>query len=179
VNVVRHTRTLLGLAVISSALVGGCFLLSAQMTIVHDFGDGIGSADQNVYTYHVDLNDNDDYREHHDKIKSVEAFGFKVEVSNLIGSTANAEGYLSFFELNSPTVEEIQTQATRIFSGIPLQPNETRAITYEESQNYLERLDVIDEAVKEGVFWFYAITEQGTEVEYTALVLVITVNLEA
>jgi hypothetical protein len=149
------------------------------MTIVHDFGDGVGSADQTVYTYHVDLNDNDDYREHNDKIKSVEAFGFKVEVANLTGSTANAEGYLSFSELDSPTVDDIQTQATRIFSGIPLQPNETRPITYEESQNYLERLDVIDEAVKEGVVWFYAVTEEGTQIEYTALVLVITVNLEA
>jgi hypothetical protein len=149
------------------------------MTIVHDFGDGVGSAGQTVYTYHVDLNDNDDYREHNDKIKSVEAFGFKVEVANLTGSTSNAEGYLSFLELDSPTVDDIQTQATRIFSGIPLQPNETRAITYEESQDYLERLDVIDEAVKEGVVWFYAITEEGTQIEYTALVLVITVNLEA
>ncbi len=90
----------------------------------------------------------------------------------------NAEGYISFTGLDSPTVEDIQTQASRIFSGIPLQPNETRTIRYEESQKYLERLDVIDQAVKEGIVWFYAITEQGDRVEYMDLVLVMTVNLE-
>jgi len=177
---IRYGRPLLGLAVLSLVLFfGGCFLLSAQMTIVHPFGDGTGSADQTVYTYIVDLNDNDDYEEHHDKIKSVEAFGFKVVVTNLTASTADAEGYISFTELDSPTVEDIQTQASRIFSGIPLQPNETRTIKYEESQKYLERLDVIDQAVKEGVVWFYAITEHGTQIEYMDLVLVMTVNLEA
>jgi hypothetical protein len=175
----RYTKLVLGLLVPSIGLVGGCFLLSAQMTIVQDFGNGEGSADQTVYTYYVDLNDNADYREHGDKIRSVEAFGFKVVVSNLGDIDANAEGYLSFVELDSPTVESIPTEATRIFSGIPLAPNETRTITYEDSQNYLERIDVIDEAVKEGTVWFYAITQEGTRVDYAGLVLVITVNLQA
>jgi hypothetical protein len=175
----RYTKLVLGVLISSIGLAGGCFLLSAQMTIVQDYGDGEGSADQTVYTYFVDLNDNADYREHGDKIKSVEAFGFKVIVENLGDIAANAEGYLSLVELDSPTVESIPTEATRIFSGIPLAPNETRTITYEDSQDYLERIDVIDEAVKDGVAWFYAITQEGSRVDYTGLVLVITVNLQA
>ena len=175
----HYRRSLLSLLVLSLVIFGGCFLLSAQMTIVYDVGTGDASADNTVYSYDVDLNENDDYEEHGDKIKSVEAFGFQVTVTNMTGSTANAEGYLSFTDLGSPTADEIQTQATRIFSGIPLRPNETRIITYEESQKYLERIDVIDEAVKEGIVWFYAITNIGTAVEYEDFVLVMTVNLEA
>jgi|GEM_PF-2086650 len=176
---IHYRKSLISLLVLSLVIASGCFLLSAQMTIVYEVGSGDASADNTVYSYDVDLNDNDDYEEHGDKIKSVEAFGFKVTVSNLTAISANAEGYLSFTDLGSPTVNTIQTQATRIFSGIPLQPNETRVITYEESQKYLERIDVIDEAVKEGIVWFYTITDIGTAVEYQDFVLVMTVNLEA
>jgi len=154
---IRH-KMFSGLALLSLALVGGCFLVSAQMTIVYKAGDGAGTANQTVYSYYVDLNDNDDYEEHHDKIKNVEAFGFDVTITNQTGSTANAEGYISFSELATPSVAGIQAQATRVFSGIPLQPDEIRTITYDDSQAYIERIDVIDEAIKEGIAWFYVIT---------------------
>lgn len=175
----RHRVFLPGVALAALTILGGCFLISAQMTIVYKPGDGIGTANQTVYSYHVDLNDNDDYEEHHDKIKNVEAFGFDVTVSNLTGTAAHAEGYISFTPLGSASVASIQAQATRVFSGIPLQPSETRAITYDDSQRYIERIDVIDRAIKEGIAWFYVITDQGIRISSTGLTLVMTVNLEA
>ncbi|MCU0613269.1 MAG: hypothetical protein MUE60_15975 [Candidatus Eisenbacteria bacterium] len=175
---IRH-KVFAGLVLLSLTLLGGCFLVSAQMTIVYKAGDGAGMANQTVYSYHVDLNDNDDYEEHHDKIKNVEAFGFDVTITNQTANTASAEGYISFSEVVSPSVENIRTQATQVFSGIPLQPNETRAITYDDSQRYIERIDVIDEAIREGIVWFYVITDQGIRISSTGLTLVMTVNLEA
>ncbi|MBN1424135.1 hypothetical protein JXA88_06230 [Candidatus Fermentibacteria bacterium] len=174
----RHKAFFMGMALLG-ALCGGCFLISAQMTIVYKAGDGFGTADQSVYSYHVDLNDNSDYREHNDKIKNVEAFGFDVTVANLTGSPANGEGYISFSEIVSPTVANIQAQATRVFSGIPLEPGETRTITYDESQRYIDRIDVLDEAIKQGIVWFYVITDQGIRISSTGLTLVMTVNLQA
>ncbi len=173
----RHGAFLPVVALVAG-LCGGCFLLSTQMTIVYNGGDGTVTIDRSIYSYHIDLNNNIDYRDHKDKIKNVEAFGFDVTVANLSDVTAHAEGYISFSEIHSPTPSRIQTQGTRVFSGVPLGPNENRRITYEDSQRYIDRIDVIDEAVKLGIVWFSLITDQGIRLLATNLTLVMTVNLQ-
>jgi len=160
----------------------GCDLISGQITIVENFGSGIGTVDGTINQIAVDLTDNEDYEEHGDKIQSVEAFGFVVEVQNLTGGEATGEGYLSLTNLGlSPSVETLDSLATKIFSNmdLPLAIGEIRTVTFEESQDYVLGLDAIEEAVEDGTFYLYGVTSvPGVKVQYLDFTVIVTVNVE-
>ncbi len=163
------------------ALIGGCFMVSGQITFVHNFGDGLATQGQTVGMFGLDLNTIKDYRDHKDKIKSVEAVGFQVEVTNRHATLpATAEGYLSMEDLEEPTVAEVQQQGVRIFSAAadPVAPLTTRVIDFEESQAYMENFGAVQDAVRQGVFYVYLVAADGTEIEYKSLTLVVTINAE-
>ncbi len=171
------------LAALSLVLIGlGCTLVSGQITLVENYGSDIGSVDGTVNRIAVDLTDNEDYNDHKDEIKSVEAFGFVVEVENLTGGEATGEGYLSLTDLGlTPSAELLDSVATKIFSNValPLAAGETRTVTFEESQDYVQGLDAIDAAVKEGVFYLYGVTSvPSVRVSYIDFTAIMTLNVE-
>jgi hypothetical protein len=172
---------LLALPLSLLALMGGCFMVSGQITFVHNFGDGLATQGQTVGVFGLDLNTIKDYKDHKDKIKSVEAVGFQVEVKNLHSTlAATAEGYLSTEDLGNPTVAEVQEQGVRIFSAAadPVAPLTTRVIDFEESQAYMENFGTVQDAVRQGVFYVYLVAAEGTQIEYKNLTLVVTINAE-
>lgn len=174
----RKTHLLIGLF-FAALLAAACSLVSGQVTFTQDFGSDIEHADQTVYLITCDLSDNEDYQDHKDEIKSVEAFGFFVTVQNLGADEAQGEMWLSFEDLGtSPSIAAIQASAKQIVGNANLGVGEVRTIDYDESQAYIMNLAEIDKAVKEGVFYLYGITDLGTEVSYTDLNIVITVNVE-
>ena len=126
------------LAAVSLFLVGlGCTLVSGQITLVENFGSDIGSVDGTINRVAVDLTDNEDYKKHRDEIKSVEAFGFVVEVENLTGGEATGEGYLSLTDLGlSPSLEQLESHASKIFSNVdlPLGVGETARVVLEPAR---------------------------------------------
>jgi hypothetical protein len=163
------------------AIIGGCFLVSGQITFVHNFGDGTATADGTVYEFGIDLTENKDYNDHKDKIKSVTAVGFEVKVQNGTAMAATAEGYLTLNPLADPsTVGDMQSGEVKIFSaaGNPVDPMSTRVIDFEESQEYMANFDAIQDAVRDGEFYVYITSAEGTEVDYKDLTLVVTMNVE-
>ncbi len=155
----------------------GCLLVSGQITIVQDFGSDLATSELNVYELFVDLNDNSDYEEHKDKIKSLETIGFVVAITNLGSMQAKGEGYLSLTKLDVVTPAAVRAGATRIlFVDDPIEWGETRNITFEDSQAYIENFDKIEEAIKDGSIYFYGITDTGQNVKYENMKLIATVN---
>jgi hypothetical protein len=171
-------QILLGLF-FAALLAAACSLVSGQITFTQDFGSDIESANQTVYKISCDLSDNEDYQDHKDEIKSVEAFGFFVTVKNLGDDAAEGEMWLSFDDLGeAPSIATIKASAKQIVGNANLGVGEERTIDFDESQAYIMNLSEIDKAVKDGVFYLYGITDLGTEVEYKDLNIVITVNVE-
>ena len=167
----------------AAGLFAGCLLVSGQITIVQEFKDDSGSAASQVYYLSVDLNDNEDYKDHKDKIKSLEAFGFVVEITNASTSqSARGEGYISLSPITpTPTSRNavLEAKIPRIFFvDDPLDPGETRTITFEESQDYIENFDAIEDAIKDGEIYLYGVTDQGTMVKYEDFKLIATINVE-
>jgi hypothetical protein len=165
------------------AIAVGCNLISGQITIVHPFDDDTGVADTPVYALSMDLNDNEDYKEHGDKIKSLEAFGFVVEITNRGNMPAKGEGYLSLVDIGDmadhpDSVAADPNTTLVVFVKDPLAPGATRNITFEESQDYIEGFDKIEEAIMNGKFYFYGITDIGQDVRWEDLKLVATLNVE-
>jgi hypothetical protein len=163
----------------AALLAAACSLVSGQITFTQDFGSDIEHANQSVYRIDCNLSDNEDYQDHKDEIKSVEAFGFFVTVENLGPDEAKGEMWLSFTDLGmSPPIATIEASAKQIVGNANLGAGEVRTIDFDESQAYIMNLSEIDKAVKDGEFYLYGITDQGTEVSYTDLNVVITVNVE-
>ncbi|MFH1680795.1 MAG: hypothetical protein ABIH26_09140 [Candidatus Eisenbacteria bacterium] len=171
----RNRGLLLGLLLLALG-AAGC-LISGQLILVQVFGDGTANAENTVHFISVDLNDNSKYNDHKDKLKSLEAFGFYVTVTNLGGGEAQGEMYLSLANLGlSPSIATIKAQGTPIIVNANLGGGEARTITFEESQDYITNFDKIEEAVLEGVFYLYGITDIGTAVEYDDFIVVAVIN---
>ncbi len=164
------------------ALGTGCLLVSGQITVVQEFVDDNVTAGANVYPLHVDLNDNSDYEEHGDKIKSLEAFGFVVRVWNQGNMEARGEGYIVIGEdidpqLNSRAALVASSKATRILNvHDPIAPGGYLDITFEMSQDYIENFDTIEDAILDGEISFYGVTDIGQTVKYEDLKLIATIN---
>ncbi|MBM3321527.1 MAG: hypothetical protein FJY73_12715 [Candidatus Eisenbacteria bacterium] len=172
----RNRRALLVFP-LAALFAAGC-LVSGQLILVQVFGDGESSADKTVHRISVDLNGNEDYDEHKDKLQSLEYFGFFVTVTNEGPGEAKGAMYLSLVDLGvSPSIATIKAQATPIIENANLGAGETRTITFEESQDYITNLDAIEEAVLEGVFYLYGITDLGTAVEYENFIVVASINV--
>jgi len=169
-------------ALAAAGLFAGCLLVSGQITIVQEFDDDSGSAASQVYYLSVDLNENEDYKDHKDKIKSLEAFGFLVEITNAGNIPAGGEGYISLSPITPlPTDRNaiLNANIPRIFYvSDPLDPGETRTITFEKSQDYIENFDAIDKAIKDGEIYLYGVTDQNTMVKYEDFKLIATINVE-
>ena len=159
-----------------------CMLLSGQITIVQTFDDDSGTAETEVYSMSVDLNENEDYEEHGDKIESLETIGFVVEVTNLGDTPAHGEGYLgttavSGIELSPDDVKNDPNMMRIIYVDDPIAPGETREITFEDSQGYIENFDWIEQAILEGTIYFYGITDIGQNVQWQGLSMVASLNV--
>ena len=171
------------LPLLLAVLGAGCMLVSGQITVVQGFDPGTGSTTVEVNYLEVDLNENEDYADHKDKIASLETIGFVVHVTNLGADSASGEGYLGIDPVpgtaltpddvkNSPKVKRI------LFIDDPIAPGETREISFEDSQAYIENFDWMEEAIKDGNIHFYGITDIGEEAAWDSLKIIATINVE-
>lgn len=164
-----------------AALVAGCMLVSGQITIVQSFDDDTGATNQKIYYVSVDLTENQDYKDHQEDIKSLEAIGFVVEITNNGNLAAKGQGYLSLepIDIANMTPEQIASNPnTHLILDVKeaMAPGETRSITFEDSQECISNFDVIEQGIKEGTMYFYGITDTYQNVTWSGLKLIATVN---
>ena len=151
----------LGITLVAALTValGGC-LMTGQITITHEINDGV-TTDTNFNLKHVDLNDNEDYAEHKDKIKSVDGIAIVAIVENNTSVDARA----AFFISDDPSLDDIDDlrdpdKATLVFIS-PVIPGDTKVkIDWAEGFEYIiDEQAVIDQILGDGVFTVYGVAQ--------------------
>jgi len=139
--------------------IGGC-LATGQITLFEpiDFG-ATTSTEFNAYV--VDLNENDDYADNKDKIKSVDGVGIVAVIANQLSSPARATFYISD-DATLKTVEDVMDpdNATLVFISPEIPGNTKTTIEWAEGFDYIMNEEaIIDQVLGDGVFALYAIAE--------------------
>jgi hypothetical protein len=161
----------------------GCSLVSGTLRIEHDFREGPQqSTGQSVKELRVDLNDDSDFRDNQDKIKSVDEVGFVFQAINNTSVGATGQIWISRNSITPLTARGIREGgATLVVDGLVLAagPGVSTDITYDESLAHEVNQDVLHELVKGGVFSLYGIAS-GSDFDITIQknTAVITVTVE-
>ncbi len=160
----------------------GCGLISGVFTIDQEFADIQSSSEEGHLDVwgkvFIDLNDNQTYEDHKDKLKGIESACLSATVKNNKNLEVSGEIWIAFteyFEKDSVTNAE---DATLIFSGIALGPNEERRITCADMADILNDggLDALEEAVEVGQFWVYGFgNEDVYDVTFKHNVLILAI----
>jgi hypothetical protein len=150
------------LAVAAIALsLPGCSLVSGTIRIEYDYtGNPQQSTQGSVAELAVDLNDNQDFKDNKDKIKSVDEVGFVFRARNLLGNTAHGVIYISKTQIRPLTAAAIQGSATRVVQGVMLQAGYTN-IDYDTSLGLEVHQTVLHDLVKGGTFYLYGIADES------------------
>ena len=150
-------------------IFSGCGLISGVFTIDQEFEDIHSSSEEGHLDVWgkvlIDLNDSQTYEDHKDKLKGIESACLSATVINHLNQNVSGEIWISYEEYNSKNEVMNAEDATLIFSGIALGPNDTLRVTCADMADILtdEGLDALEEAVEVGQFWAYGF---GNEDEY-------------
>ena len=143
-------------------LIGGCLLLglalitcssiiSKTFTIVFYIDDPIASTDQEINWKEVDLTDNKDWKEHHDKIKRIDAVEFAVEIIN--HETTEATGQIYISKYDSLQQSALLDSALLVLDGIAIPPEDTVVVDRAESIKYIRNYEKMRDYVINGFFY--------------------------
>jgi hypothetical protein len=148
---------LMGLIAIIAAGITGC-LLTSQITIVEDIDVGETTSDS-VGMYWLDLNVNEDYLEHKDKIKSVDAISLVAWIYNDTSTTVFAEIWVdtdTTYDYSNP--DTIKAHATRVFASPEIPGYDSLLIDWNDSFQYMERVDYLGNLIMDvGTFAIYGL----------------------
>lgn len=139
-------------------LAAGC-IVSGQFVVVIAGTSTITSDDETLDYLAVDLTDNETWQDHKDDIQAIVDVKFECEFVNNRNSAADGELYIST-ELYT-TVEQVRTNATKVFGGLALEPSEVRSVSFSESADYIENLETVLDLLEGGQFYFYGIAAEA------------------
>lgn len=137
------------------ALLGGC-LVTGQITLFQSI-DEVPTTNVAMLPIAVDLNDEEDYVEHKDKIKSVDEISVVAIIKNNLNTDADVKMYLSDDFL---TIDDISdpTKATLVFDGPTVPASGTLRIGWTDGFRYLVNEKVlINQVLGDGKFYLYAV----------------------
>ena len=161
-------------------LMWGCGLVSGIFTVDYEFEEDIHSSssetlDEVFESVHVNLNDNDTYRDHKDNLKGIESICLVMDVENHLEQNVSGEVWIAYEHFT--TKQAVQDSGgVRIFSGIALGPLEKRHFGCGDVQDILENLDAFEHAVEVGDFWVYGFGNEETyHVNFSHIVLIINI----
>lgn len=150
-RIARHPLVLVGLVAL---LAAGC-ILSGQFTIVVNIDDEIAYVNQVLNSAVIDLTNDATWKDHKDDIQNIIDVKFELTVENNTSSAATGEVYVS--ENEYTTEAEVKDNATLVLSGIVVDPNATRTISFTESAKYITNLKTLLDLVKTGHFYVYGL----------------------
>ncbi len=144
-----------GLVAVSGLVITGC-LLTGQITIVEDVNIG-ATTNGNISVFHLNLNNNEDYADNFDKIKSIDGVSFVAKIWNLEDSASTAKIYISSNGSYS-TTDLVEDNAIKILESPAVPGNDSILIGWNDSYRYMHNLDSLFHYVKDvGEFYVYAI----------------------
>jgi len=182
----RHARVRAGLMP-AVLLAAGCSLISANLRVQLDVPGNYASVDAIgtfVVPVPIDLNQNKDFRDHKDKIKSIDEVGFVFTAVNR-GAATTLEIWASPNLILQPTRAAITENARKVLGGLTLAAPPQGSTTSSQDVEYYQSIDLqsgadsarLRELVKEGSCYLYAIgTTSGFDFELRGFTLVTVVT---
>jgi hypothetical protein len=136
----------------------------------------------------VNLNDNQNFQDYKDNIRNIDNIGFYLEASNYEYTPVTFQLFLEPDTLQNYTdpVMPIDSQVPLILTGlqIPARPQQAATgkvtVTWEESLEYLNEIDLVKETLESGVFSIYpnVVERDAFHISIDSLVIIITLSGE-
>jgi hypothetical protein len=166
---------LLALALLVPIVIAGC-IASGTIVLVFDVND-ISSSDDTVGSQFIDLNENDDYSDNKDKLKSVDAITLTGYVINYTDHDLIGEAWISDSQYSDTT--SIRQNATRIFTSPTISANDSLFLDWADGMSHIENFDyLVNELETDGTFYLYGISSGSFDLKYDLnLVITITAGL--
>jgi hypothetical protein len=147
----KKTLLLLTAAIITTLLVGGCWLLGITLTLSYDIEDEIVSTDTQFNSVMVDLTQEQDWKDHQDKLDEIYNLLFYGWITNYENTPATGRLYV-YKDTTLHTVEEVETNATLVLDGLVIPADTTIEVPLVDLD-----LKPIRDLVMDGKFALYAI----------------------
>ena len=140
-----------------TVFIGGC-LVTGQNTLTKRV-DATAVTKTEVTRIPIDLNDEPDYADNKDKIKSVDELSVVAILTNNRPAAAKAKLYLSNDETLT-TVEDVQSEATLVFDSPVVPASGSLKIKWADGFKYVQNRKTIEKEIfGDGIFQLYAIAE--------------------
>jgi hypothetical protein len=171
------------LCALAPLLLSGCNLVSATLRIEHDFAGGAQqSTGSTVTELPFDLAQDKDYKDHRDKIVSVDEVAFLFRAQNNRPVDTQAEVWLSRSPIAPLTPDAVRhsADARRVLRGLVLPADSVVDVDYRTSLDLQENTEYLYRAVREGTFYLYAIADSSEfdlTIDQLTAIVVLTVEL--
>ena len=143
------------MAAVLALVIGGC-LVTGQNTLTQGV-DATAVTKTEVTRIPIDLNEEPDYEENKDKIKSIDELSVVAILTNNRAFPAKARLYLSNDETLT-TVGEVETEATLVFESPEVPASAKLKIHWADGFKYVQNRKAIEkEILGDGIFQLYAI----------------------
>ncbi len=141
------------------ALLGSCLLATGQQTFYKRIDVGV-TTNTTVTPVPIDLNEEEDYVEHKDDIKSVDGISVVAIVENNLPAAAKMQIYISD-DATLTTVDAVKSEAKLVFVSPTVPASETLKIGWADGFKYMvDEKPVIEQILGDGVFVVYAIADE-------------------
>jgi len=147
----------LGVIFLAGCLVSGTFIITLD---IEEFWSK--STTQEFEAHAVDLTTEQVWIDHKDDIKNISDIRFRAVVEEELGN--DATGVVYFSEngtYTSPDDVRSAADAFVVFSGLKIPANGALLVTFAESANYRQNLDLALELIETGKFYIYVLTPTG------------------
>lgn len=160
----KNGRKLVPGLMVVALLAAGC-LISGQFLVTFNFPNPISVTTGGVDGVTVDLNTNEDYADHKDKLKGLADIAILGTFANTGAGDIAVEVWMT--DETSPaltTPAAVMAAGTRVWGPFNLAAGATRTVTWDESAALFGagKAALLAQIKGDGVFTLYALTQAGT-----------------
>jgi hypothetical protein len=165
----------------------GCILTSGQIQISFDLPGVVASSTTGIVGHEVNLNDESEYKDNKDKLKSLSDFAVLGKFVNNSGSPVDVEVWMTTdaSSFTDKTAMEGSSKALKLWGPFTVPANGTRVVDWNDSAKLFTaagKAAILSEAKgpEDGDFTLYAVGNAGTydfSVDNGVLVLVIDAGI--
>jgi len=126
----------------------------------------------------VSKEEHSDWKDYEDKIQHVVDLGFSVIFENNSASKATGDLYVSK-DGTLTSAQDVIDNAVKVLSGIVVDPNSDKRISWQGSYEFLGNFDTLKKFVMDGEFYLYAVgIGDNLNLDLRKIAIILTVNTE-
>ena len=164
-------------------LAPGCILTSGQILIDFGLPNIVATSPTGLVGEQIDLNTNDDYNDHKDKLKDIADFAVLGKINNTGGTDLLCEVWMTRDLTTLDNDTAVKAAGIKLWGAVLIPAGGSVSIDWDTSANLFTAVGkkaILEEAKRDGNFTLYAIGQSGTyqfDFEDGVLALVIDVGI--